>query len=158
MSPTSGIMLAALALCVALSAFFSSSETAYSAVNKVRLKTMGQGGQRRALIALELAENYDQLLTTILVGNNIVNIAGTSIATVLFTMWLGNMGATVSTVVMTVIILIFGEVSPKALAKESPESVAMGVALPLKALVKVLGPVNYVFIQWRKLLGKVFKP
>ena len=110
MSPTSGIMLAALALCVALSAFFSSSETAYSAANKVRLKTMGQGGQRRALIALELAENYDQLLTTILVGNNIVNIAGTSIATVLFTMWLGNVGATVSTVVMTVIILIFGEV------------------------------------------------
>ena len=158
MSPTSGIMLAALALCVALSAFFSSSETAYSAVNKVRLKTMGQGGQRRALIALELAENYDQLLTTILVGNNIVNIAGTSIATVLFTMWLGNMGATVSTVVMTVIILIFGEVSPKALAKESPESVAMAVAVPLKILVKVLGPVNYVFIQWRKLLGKVFKP
>ena len=108
MSPTSGILLAALVVCVALSAFFSSSETAFSAVNKVRLKAMSQNGNGQAKRALDLAENYDRLLTTILVGNNVVNIAGTSIATVLFTMWLGGLGATASTVVMTVLVLIFG--------------------------------------------------
>lgn len=158
MSSTTGILLAALFVCVALSAFFSSSETAYSAVNKVRLKTMWQGGNGRAKVALDLAEDYDRLLTTILVGNNVVNIAGTSIATVLFTMWLGNMGATASTVVMTVLILIFGEVSPKALAKESPEKIAMAVAQPMKILIVLLQPVNALFMLWRKLLSRVFKP
>ena len=158
MSPTSGILLAALVVCVALSAFFSSSETAFSAVNKVRLKAMSQNGNGRAKRALNLAEDYDRLLTTILVGNNVVNIAGTSIATVLFTMWLGGFGATASTVVMTVLILIFGEVSPKALAKESPETIAMAVAGPLRALETVLAPVNALFILWRKLLSRIFKP
>ena len=158
MNPISGILLAALVVCVALSAFFSSSETAFSAVNKVRLKAMTQNGNGRAKRALDLAEDYDRLLTTILVGNNVVNIAGTSIATVLFTMWLGGLGATASTVVMTVLILIFGEVSPKALAKESPETIAMAVAGPLRALETVLAPVNALFILWRKLLSRIFKP
>ena len=158
MSPTSGILLAALVFCVALSAFFSSSETAFSAVNKVRLKARTQNGNGRAKRALDLAEDYDRLLTTILVGNNVVNIAGTSIATVLFTMWLGGFGATASTVVMTVLILIFGEVSPKALAKESPETIAMAVAGPLRVLETVLAPVNALFILWRKLLSRIFKP
>lgn len=158
MSSTTGILLAALFVCVALSAFFSSSETAYSAVNKVRLKTMAQSGNTRAKAALDLAEDYDRLLTTILVGNNVVNIAGTSIATVLFTMWLGNMGATISTIVMTVLILVFGEVSPKALAKESPEKIAMAVAGAMRAMVTILAPVNALFMLWRKLLSHVFKP
>ena len=151
MTTTMWILLAALLVCVALSAFFSSSETAFSAVSRVKLKTMCQDGDKRAALALCLAEDYDRLLTTILVGNNVVNIAGTSIATVLFTAWVGHMGATLSTVVMTVLILIFGEVSPTALAKESPESVAMAVA-------PVLRPINALFSLWRRLLGKIFKP
>lgn len=158
MTTTMWILLAALFVCVALSAFFSSSETAYSAVSKVRLKTLQSDGNKSAGLALRLAEDYDRLLTTILVGNNIVNIAGTSIATVLFTAWLGNYGATVSTVVMTILILIFGEVSPKALAKESPERIAIGVAPWLNFTMKLLEPVNVVFKLWRKLLSKVFKP
>lgn len=158
MTPAMWIMVAALMLCVALSAFFSCSETAYSALNKVKLKTMQQEGRAKAALALALAEQYDQLLTTILVGNNVVNIAGTSIATVLFTAWLGNMGPTVSTVVMTLLILLCGEVSPKTLAKESPEAVAMAVAGPLKVLMKLLRPVNSLFVLWRRLLSKVFKP
>lgn len=158
MSSTTGILLAALFVCVALSAFFSSSETAYSASNKIRLKTMWQNGEPRAKAALDLAEDYDRLLTTILVGNNVVNITGTSIATVLFTMWLGNMGATVSTIVMTILILIFGEVSPKALAKESPEKIAVAVARPMKILITVLTPINALFMLWRRLLGRIFKP
>ena len=152
------IMVAALAVCVALSAFFSCSETAYSAVNKVKLKTLQQDGKTRAAAALELAEQYDRLLTTILVGNNVVNIAGTSIATVLFTGLAGSMGATLSTVVMTLLILLFGEVSPKTLAKESPETIAMAVAGPLKLLMKLLGPVNALFALWRRLMTRVFQP
>lgn len=158
MTPAMWIMVAALALCVALSAFFSCSETAYSAVNRVKLKTLQQDGKPKAAAALELSEQYDRLLTTILVGNNVVNIAGTSIATVLFTGLAGSMGATLSTVVMTLLILLFGEVSPKTLAKESPEIIAMAVAGPLKLLMRLLGPVNALFGLWRRLLMKAFTP
>ena len=158
MTPAIGAMIAALAFCVALSAFFSASETAFTSANRVRLKTMSQSGDKRAELALTLGEDYDRLLTTILVGNNIVNIAGTALATVLFTAWVGGMGATVSTVVMTVLILIFGEVSPKTIAKESPEKFAMFAAPVLRALRAVLTPVNALFIRWKKLLQRLFKP
>jgi Mg2+/Co2+ transporter CorB len=124
MGSTVSILIAALALCVALSAFFSASETAYAAANRVRLKTMAQDGDRKAARALALAEDYDRLLTSILVGNNLVNIAGTAIATVLFTGWVGDLGPTLSTVVMTLVILLFGEISPKTLAKQFAEQVA----------------------------------
>lgn len=118
------ILLAALAICVALSAFFSASETAYSAVNKVRLKTMSLDGDSRAAAALHLAEDYDRLLTVILVGNNVVNIAGTSIATVIFTGLVGPVGATLSTVVMTLLILLLARCRlrrwPRSLPRRSP--------------------------------------
>lgn len=158
MTTTMWILLAALFVCVALSAFFSASETAYSALSRVRLKTLQAEGDKRAAMALTLSDDYDRLLTTILVGNNIVNISGTSIATVLFTAWLGGYGATISTVVMTVMILIFGEVSPKALAKESPEHIAMAAAPWLDVIVKILTPVNALFRLWRRFLGRIFKP
>ena len=151
-------MLAALVVCVALSAFFSASETAFTSANRVRLKTMSQSGNRRAELALSLAEEYDRLLTAILVGNNIVNIAGTALATVLFTAWVGRMGATLSTVVMTVMVLIFGEVSPKTIAKESPEKFAMFAAPALRALCVILTPVNGLFKRWKSLLQRLFKP
>ena len=158
MGSTVSILIAALALCVALSAFFSSSETAYAAANRVRLKTMAQDGDRKAARALALAEDYDRLLTSILVGNNLVNIAGTAIATVLFTGWVGDLGPTLSTVVMTLVILLFGEISPKTLAKQFAEQVAMGVAVPLSLVNKLLTPVNALFGLWRGMLGHVFKP
>lgn len=158
MTTTMWILLAALFACVALSAFFSASETAFSALSRVKLKTLQSEGNKRASMALALSEDYDRLLTTILVGNNIVNISGTSIATVLFTAWVGGYGATLSTVVMTVTILIFGEVSPKALAKESPERIAMGVAPWLNFFIRLLAPVNALFRLWRRLLSRVFKP
>lgn len=152
------ILVGALALCVALSAFFSSSETAYSSANRVKLKTMQQDGNGKAGLALSMVDRYDQLITTILVGNNLVNIAGSSIATVLFTGLCGNMGPTVSTAVMTMLILMFGEISPKQLAKESPERVACAVAAPLSLCMKALTPVNALFGQWRKLMSRLFKP
>jgi len=122
------------------------------------MKTMYPEDSKRVRTALKLSECYDQLLTTILVGNNVVNIAGTSIATVLFTAWVGNMGATLSTVVMTLLILLFGEVSPKTLAKESPERIAVAVAPFLNGMMTILKPVNALFVLWRKLLSKIFKP
>lgn len=158
MNPTMWTMIAALALCVGLSAFFSSAETAYSALNKVHLKAMQAEGDPRAAAALALAEQYDRLLTTILIGNNVVNIAGTSIATVLFTGMVGQMGATVSTVVMTLLVLLFGEISPKTLAKDSPEEVAMSAARPLRLMMTLLTPLGWLFAQWKRLLTILFKP
>ena len=158
MSPASWILLAVLAVCVALSAFFSASETAYMAVSKIRLKTLSQRGKRKADLALRLAEEPDRLLTTILVGNNLVNIAGTAIATVLFTLWAGDMGATLSTVVMTLVILLLGEVTPKTLARRSPERIAMGTAAPLRMLMWVLHPVNLLFACWQRMVTRMAGP
>lgn len=153
------LSLAALLLCVCMSAFFSASETAYSSVNKVRLKTIEGSKRSKAQLALKLSEDYDNLLMTILVGNNIVNIAGTAIATVMFTNLIkGDAGATVSTAVMTVVILIFGEISPKSLAKENAERVAMFAARPLFIIGKILVPLGLFFRMWKSLLHKVFRP
>src|SRR5699024_3670596 len=102
---------------VTLSAFFSATETAYSSLNRARLKSLAGRRQKRAADTLALADRYDELLSTILVGNNIVNIALASVGTVMFVRWLGDAGVGVSTAVMTVFVLIFGEISPKSLAK-----------------------------------------
>ena len=158
MNPLQWVLLAALAACVALSAFFSMSETAFMALNRVRLKTMQQAGNRRAGLALRLAEDTDRLISTILVGNNLVNIAGTAIATVLFTGWAGELGPTLSTVVMTILILMFGEVTPKTLARQSPERIAMAVAPFLRALCWLLAPISRLFALWQQLLKRIRKP
>ena len=157
MDSASIIMLAVLVLLVAMSAYFSATETAFSSLNRVRLKSKAENGDKRAALALELEEDYDRLLSTILIGNNIVNITATTIATLLFVKLLGNRsGPTVSTVVLTIVILIFGEISPKSLAKESPEAFAMFSAPILRFFLALLRPVNFLFTQWKKLLTKVF--
>ena len=101
-----------------------------------------------------MAEQYDKLLSTILIGNNIVNIAAASIGTILFTQMLGaERGATMSTIVLTIIVLIFGEVTPKSLAKEMPEKVATAVSPFLVLLMALMTPLTWLFTQWKKLLG-----
>ena len=160
MTPDLWILVAILFVCVALSAFFSASETAFTSANKVKLKTMMLNGSKRAKLAYTLAEDYDRLITTILIGNNIVNIAASSLATSLFLVLLNNqanLATTVSTVVMTIVILIFGEVSPKAIAKESPENLAMTFAPVLKLLCTIFTPFAYLFSALKKLLTKLFK-
>lgn len=142
--------------CVLLSAFFSAGETAFTSLNKVRLKSLTNGGSRTAL-TLKLAERYDDLLSTILIGNNVVNIAGASVATLVFTRLWGSAGVTFSAVIMTVVVLIFGEISPKILAKESPERFAVAAAPALRFFMVIFTPLNYLFSQWKKLLGHVFK-
>ena len=111
------IMMVVLVILLALSAFFSSSETAYSSLNRIRITKLAEEGNDKARNVLELFHNFDRLLSAILIGNNIVNIASSSIATVLFVRYFGNIGVTLSTVVMTILVLTFGEIFPKTLAK-----------------------------------------
>ena len=147
-------LLAALIILVAFSAFFSASETAFSSLNQIRLKSRAEDGDSAAARVLAMAEKYDKLLSTILIGNNIVNIAAASIGTILFTQMLGaERGATVSTIVLTIIVLIFGEVTPKSLAKEMPEKVATAVSPFLVLLMALMTPLTWLFTQWKKLLG-----
>lgn len=149
--------LLAMVICIVFSAYFSASETAFSSLNRARMKAMAEQGDKRAERALALAEQYDRLLSTLLIGNNIVNIAVASIGTVMFVRYYGDMGATISTVVITIVVLIFGEISPKSLAKDSPERFAMLSAPLLRVLMWVLAPLNFLFSQWKRLLTVVFR-
>ncbi len=149
--------LTALAALILMSAYFSATETAFSSLNKIRLKNMASEGNKKAKLALDLANDYDKLLSTILVGNNIVNIAATSLATVIFIGIYGSIGATVSTVVMTVLVLIFGEISPKSMAKEAPETFSMFSAPIIRFFTIILAPINFCFSLWKKLLSKLIK-
>ena len=147
-------LIIALVFLVACSAFFSATETAFSSLNQIRLKSRAEDGDASAARVLAMAEKYDKLLSTILIGNNIVNIAAASIGTILFTQMLGaERGATVSTIVLTIIVLIFGEVTPKSLAKEMPEKVATAVSPFLVLLMALMTPLTWLFTQWKKLLG-----
>ena len=148
-------LLVALIVLIAFSAFFSASETAFSSLNQIRLKSRAEEGDTSAARVLAMAEKYDKLLSSILIGNNIVNIAAASIGTVLFTKWLGEeRGATASTIVLTIVVLIFGEVTPKTLAKEMPETIATAVSPVLNLLLTLFTPLTWLFSQWKKLLGR----
>ena len=147
-----------MAVCLALSAYCSATETAFSSANTTRLRTLAEKGSGNAALALKLLEQYDRLLSTILIGNNIVNIATASIGTVLFVRHYGDAGATISTVVVTVVVLIFGEISPKSLAKEHAEGFAMFSAPILRVLLVILRPLNFLFSQWKRLLNMIFHP
>ena len=156
----SSILAMALAqiILVAMSAYFSATETAFSSLNRIRLKSRADSGDRRAAETLHLAEDYDRLLSTILIGNNIVNITATTVGTVMFTQLVGAYGPTLSTVVLTVVILIFGEISPKSIAKEHPERFAMASTPILKVFLTILRPLNWLFAQWKQLLRRVIRP
>lgn len=146
-----------IVILIMLSAFFSATETAFSSLSRVRIKNLAQDGNKRAKLAYKLSENYDELLSSILIGNNIVNITSATCATVLFVNLIGNSGATVSTIVMTVVVLIFGEITPKSLAKENPENFAMTVAPAIQFLIYLLKPVNFLLIKLKSGVGKLFR-
>lgn len=151
------IILVALLI---LSAFFSATETAFTSLNRTRLKLLADDGKKSAKKALKHAENYDRLLYTILIGNNIVNLTLATISTLLFSAIITNsesLSATLSTIISTVAVLIFGEITPKTLAKEFPEKVAMFVAPIMDFFTIILYPLNLVFTGWKLLLKKIFK-
>lgn len=146
-------MIALLIILIIFSALFSSSETTFACVNKIRLKHMVDQGDKRAKKALHIAENYEDTLTAILVGNNIANIGSSSLATVLFTQWFGESGAVISTIVMTILVLIFGEVFPKSYAKSHPEKLALLFASALSIFTVIMTP----FVKAFDLLSRTFK-
>ena len=152
-----GTSLLLMAVLVAFSAYFSATETAFSSLNRTRLRVLAEKGDKRAALACSLSEQYDKMLTSILIGNNIVNIALSSLCTLLFIHLLGDGGATVATAVTTVVVLVFGEVTPKSLAKESPERFAMFSAPFLRAVMWVLSPFAWLFSQLKKLMGRVVR-
>lgn len=146
----------AIAICVLFSAYFSATETAFTSVNRIRMKNLANDGNKRAREVMDLTEQYDSLLSTILVGNNIVNIAMSSLATVLFLSLYPEHGATIATAVITVVVLVFGEISPKSVAKEKAEGFAMFSAPIIRFFMILLKPINWIFSMWKKLLARMF--
>lgn len=155
-SHSTGLIIALIVLIV-LSAYFSATETAFSSLNRIRLKNLTDNGNKRAKLAYKLVDNYDELISSVLVGNNIVNISASSLATVLFIKAFGDNGPTVSTIAMTIIVLIFGEVTPKSIAKESPEAFAMFSAPIINVLIYVFKPINVCLVGIKKLVKKFVK-
>lgn len=149
--------LLGMVICIILSGYFSATETAFSSLNKTRIKYMAEKGSKRAKHTLQLADNYDKLIATILIGNNIVNISTASIGTLLFVDLMGQeLGATVSTVVVTIVVLIFGEITPKSIAKDYPERFALFSAPFIGALLWLFTPLNFLFSLWKKLVALLF--
>ena len=146
-----------IAVLVLMSGYFSGTETAFTSVNKIKLKNLADKGNHRAELALNLANDYDKLLSTILIGNNIVNIAMTAVATVLFMELLGEEGPTVATIVITIVVLIFGEISPKGIAKEVPEGVCLFSAPIIKVIMTILTPFIIFFSGVKNLIKKIFR-
>ncbi len=160
------IRIIIMAACLLMSAYFSATETAFSTLNKTKLKTLAEKGNKRATRTLALAERYDRLISTILIGNNVVNILLSSIATVtvieLCTTWqsedfAANYGTTIATAAATVVVLIFGEITPKSIAADFPEKFAMFATPLMRTLMFILTPISALFSLWKKLLAKIFR-
>ena len=149
-------LIAVLFILLVLSAYFSASETAFTSLSQIRIKSLAQT-KKSAKLVLKLSANYNRLLSTLLIGNNIVNIASASLATILFTFWFGDLGVTLSTVAMTVLVLIFGEITPKSIAKERPEEFAMFSVRILYFFQIIFTPLNIIFDGWKKLINKLFR-
>lgn len=148
-------MVCVIIILIALSAYFSATETAFSSVNTIRLKNLAEKGNKSAKTAVGIIDEYDSALTTILIGNNIVNIGSSSLSTVLCLNLFGDYGAAISTGIITIIILIFGEITPKSVAKETAESFCLKSAPILHVLMILLHPLSYIFIKIKLLAMKI---
>lgn len=154
-------LLVSLFVLIAFSAFFSATETAYTSASRIRLKSLATGGNRRAEKVLALCENsYDKLLSTILIGNNIVNLSASTISALFFAKILFGSclnPSIVSTVAITVVVLIFGEITPKYIGKFCAEKLAMAVYPFISILIFLFYPLNIVFSGWKKLIVRIFR-
>ncbi len=164
MSPQAQIII--MAVCLLMSAYFSATETAFSTLSKTKLKTLIEKGNKRASLTLKLSENYDRLLSTILIGNNLVNILLSSIATVFVISlclnakdqaFADNYSTLISTAATTVVVLLFGEITPKSIAKNRPEGFAMFSAPLMQFFIWILIPFSFLFSLWTKLVAKIFR-
>ncbi|MBR0461509.1 MAG: HlyC/CorC family transporter [Erysipelotrichaceae bacterium] len=153
----SSTIIVILIVLVFLSAFFSASETAFSSLNRIRLKYLANNGNAKAQKTLDMAEDFSSVLSTILIGNNIVNILSASLATILFVSLFQENGVAISTLVMTIVVLIFGEITPKTLAKAQPEKYAIAVTGILSVLSFILKPLAFIFNGIGSFVSKIFK-
>lgn len=156
------LQIVIIVFCIIMSAYFSATETAFSTYNRIRIKNLAEKGNKKAEKILKLSENYDTLLSTILIGNNIVNILASSLATICFVEILkdgalAKWSSAISTAILTIVILTFSEISPKTVAKKRPEAFALFSAPIISALTYVLFPLSFLFQSLQKLLGKIFK-
>jgi CBS domain containing-hemolysin-like protein len=149
------ILVAALVVLLSLSAFFGLSETSFSTLNRIKLKNMAEKN-KRAKLALKMLEAYDKLLSSILIGNNVVNTASSALATALFLELFGVKGISVATGIMTVLLVVFGEISPKTLAKKSPESTALKAAPLMCFFTVIFAPFTYLAGVWQRFIVRVF--
>lgn len=146
-----------LIFLIASYSFFSASETAFSSLNKIKLKALANAGNKKAEKTYNLAEKFSKLLTTILVGNTIVNVVAASLATVLFTRYFGANGVAISSVIMTLLIMVIGEIIPKNIAKNIPEKIAMSVTPLLSFIMWLLSPITYIFNFVEKQFAKLYE-
>ena len=156
------LQIVIILFCVIMSAYFSATETAFSTFNRIRMKNLAEKGNKRAARVLKLSDNYDTLLSTILIGNNIVNILASSIATIMFVDLLkggslAEWSSAISTAILTIVILTFGEISPKTIAKKMPENFSMLSSGLILAMTYLLRPLTFIFQMLQKLLAKLFK-
>ncbi|MCL1988028.1 MAG: hemolysin family protein [Firmicutes bacterium] len=160
MSPDSLFSILTIALMIILGSYFSATETAFSALNRIRIKSFADENPKKAkrvALVLRLHDNFDKVLSTLLVLNNIVTLVAAAISTLLFVRYFGDIGATMSTVILTIIIVFFGDITPKSLAKESPEKFSMVCAPLLVVFVFITTPVSFTFSKWKILVSKIFK-
>ena len=150
------IILISLAFLILMSAYFSATEMAFASLNRLRVKAMAEDGNKKAKLVMNLIDDFDRLISAVLVGNNIVNILSASLATLLFVKHFGDVGVTLSTVVMTVLVLIFGEVCPKGIAKEKPEKFALFAAPLVRLFVVLFTPIIVVLIFCKKTVLRLF--
>lgn len=150
-------LMVVFVVCVVLSAYFSASETAFSTANRIRLKSMAQDGNKKAEKTLRIIDDYDNMISAILIGNNIVNIASASVATVMFVEVFGDLGATLSTAFTTLVVLIFGEITPKSIAKATPEKFSMATASVMSFIMMIFKPLVVIFAVWKNAVKKIFK-
>lgn len=152
--------IAIIIACVLFSAYFSATETAFSTFNRIRVKNLAEKGNKKASLAIKLSDNYDTLITTVLIGNNIVNTLSAALGTLVFVDLLKGdqeLGTTVSTVVLTLTVLIFGEISPKTIAKRRPEAFVLFSAPIINFMRIIFAPLTFIFKKWQNLLAKMLK-
>ncbi len=158
MNASSELLVFVLVILILFSGLFSAVETAYSSASRIRLKAMENDDVPGAGRVLKVLDNYDRFLTSVLIGNNIVNILAATLGTILFTRWYGEAeGPTISTIVITLVVLLFGEITPKTFAKQSPERFAIRTLGFVRFIMVLFRPLGLVFQGWQYLTSKLFK-
>lgn len=147
--------LLTLIVLILLSGVFSAVETSFSSASKIRLRSMANDGNESAKKVLKILDHFDRFLTTILIGNNVVNIASATVGTVLFTRYFQANGPTISTIVMTIVVLLFGEMTPKSIAKMIPERFSCAMVGFVQVMVFLLFPLTWLLSGWKWLMSKL---